>query len=445
MLIYNSLTNKKEEFIPKVEKEVSMYVCGPTVYNYIHIGNARPIIFFDCVSRYLRYRGYNVKYVSNITDVDDKIIDKAISSNKTEQEISSFFTEQFLEHTKKLGSNKPDLMPKATDFIPQMISFISELIDKGYAYSNQGDVYFRVSKLKEYGLLSNQNTIDLEVGARINVNEKKENPLDFTLWKNTNVGIKWESPWGMGRPGWHTECVVMIKDIFKKEIDIHGGGNDLKFPHHENEIAQANACDNHHLASYWMHVGRLGINNDKMSKSLGNTIWVKDLLERIDYRAFRLFMFSSHYRQPINYTEETINQFSKEFEKIERLYLSAMQNLDLNDYFDNNVTDSKLEYSDDLNEFIKYMDDDFNTSNVLMVINNLVKKINQLIRSKADYIKELNSLTDILSVLGISIDYKYLSSDIKQIYKDMINAKSNKDFSKSDELRKTLIDKGLIL
>ena len=241
MKIYNSLTDKKEDFIPLKDKKVNMYVCGPTVYNYIHIGNARPVVFFDIVKRYLEYKGYEVTYASNITDVDDKIINRALEENKTEKEIVDKFAGQYFTDCANLGSKKPDITPYATNYLGQMIDYIKNLEDTGYAYFNNGNVYFRISKIGDYGILSNQRKDDLIAGARIDVESGKESPLDFTLWKNTDVGIKWDSPWGKGRPGWHTECVVMINDIFKGEIDIHGGGTDLKFPHHENEIAQANA------------------------------------------------------------------------------------------------------------------------------------------------------------------------------------------------------------
>ena len=266
--IYNSLTNKIEEFKPIDGKNVNMYVCGPTVYDYIHIGNARPVIFYDMMARYLRFCGYNVTYASNITDVDDKIINKAIASNKTEKEIATIYENAYFEAVKKVGSNKPDLIPHATDYINEMINFIDELIKKGYAYESDGDVFFRVSKLADYGILSNQNRDELDSGARISVNEKKESPLDFALWKKTDVGIKWDSPFGAGRPGWHTECVVMNHNLFNDKLDIHGGGMDLKFPHHENEIAQSKALYNNNLANYWIHVGRLDLAGEKMSKSL---------------------------------------------------------------------------------------------------------------------------------------------------------------------------------
>ncbi|MDE7095666.1 MAG: cysteine--tRNA ligase, partial [Anaeroplasmataceae bacterium] len=270
--IYNSLSNQIEEFVPIHPGKVNMYVCGPTVYNHIHIGNARPVVFYDMMKNYLKYLGYDVQYASNITDVDDKIINQAIAEGKTEKEVAGFYEKCYFEAVEKLGSTKPDFIPHATEYIDEMISFIEELIKEGYAYEVDGDVFFRVKKIENYGCLSNQVSEDLEQGARISINEKKENPLDFSLWKKTEVGIKWKSPFGEGRPGWHTECVVMNHKLFGNQIDIHGGGMDLKFPHHENEIAQNEALYHNSLAKYWMHVGRLEFEGQKMSKSLHNVI-----------------------------------------------------------------------------------------------------------------------------------------------------------------------------
>ena len=437
MKIYNSLTDKKEEFKTLKEGKVNMYVCGPTVYNYIHIGNARPVVFFDIVKRYLVYKGYEVTYASNITDVDDKIINRAIEEKVTEKEIVDKFATQYFVDCANLGSNKPDVIPYATNYINQMVNYIKNLEDTGYAYYNDGNVYFRISKIDDYGILSNQRKEDLIAGARIDVEDKKESPLDFTLWKNTDVGIKWDSPWGKGRPGWHTECCVMIDDIFKGEIDIHGGGTDLKFPHHENEIAQANASGHNHLSKYWMHVGRLQIDNQKMSKSEGRTIWVKDLIQNYPYQAFRLFILSSHYRQPINYTDEIINQYNKEWEKISKAYKQAYVSL---------VMDDKLskEYSEDIKEFETYMDDDFNTPNVLMLINNVIKKINTKVRSKEDFGADFNTLDVILNTLGIIPNKPEIDNEAKEVYKNWNNARINKDFEAADKYRNILIEKGII-
>ena len=437
MKLYNSLTDKKEEFVTINPKKVNMYVCGPTVYNYIHIGNARPVVFFDIVKRYLVYKGYEVNYASNITDVDDKIINRAINEKTTEKEIVEKFATQYFNDCANLGSNKPDIIPYATSYINQMISYIKNLEDTGYAYYNDGNVYFRISKIDDYGILSNQRKEDLIAGARIDVENGKESPLDFTLWKNTDVGIKWDSPWGAGRPGWHTECCVMINDIFKGEIDIHGGGTDLKFPHHENEIAQANASGNNHLSKYWMHVGRLQIDNQKMSKSEGRTIWVKDLLEEYPYQAFRLFILSSHYRQPINYTDEIMDQYAKEWDKISKAYKQAYVSLVLSG-------NENKELSEDIKEFENYMDDDFNTPNVLMLISNILKKINVKLRSKESFSADFNTLDVILNTLGIIPFKPEIGIEEKDIYDKWSKARMEKDFEAADKFRNILVEKGIL-
>lgn len=439
MLIYNSLTNKKEEFTTIKPNEVSMYVCGPTVYNYIHIGNSRPVIFFDVVKRYFEFKGYKVNYVSNITDVDDKIIKKAIENNVSETEITKKYIEAFWRDVNRLGSRKPDVTPHATDFIKPMIDFIATLIEKGHAYEVDGDVYFRVLSIDNYGRLSNQNTENLESGARIMIEDKKESPLDFTLWKKTNEGIKWDSPWGKGRPGWHTECVVMINSVFGHEIDIHGGGTDLKFPHHENEIAQSFACNNHSLARTWMHVGRLDFNSQKMSKSLGNVVWASDLLDKYNANAFRLLILNTNYRQPINYTNELMEQFMQEYEKLNRAYRQAFIALDLADSFTEELNKA------DIDLFISYMDDDFNTANVYTIISDLVKRLNIAIRSKASDLNVIfNTLKTILNVLGIDIKQERFSAPDRELYLAWECARKAKDFAKADELRKALAEKGLV-
>ncbi len=437
MKIYNSLSDKKEEFETIKKNKVNMYVCGPTVYNYIHIGNARPVVFFDIVKRYLEYKGYEVTYASNITDVDDKIINRAIEENKTEKEIVDKFATQYFTDCANLGSKKPDITPYATNYINQMVKYIKNLEDTGYAYYNDGNVYFRISKIDDYGILSNQKKDDLIAGARIDVEDKKESPLDFTLWKNTDVGIKWDSPWGKGRPGWHTECCVMINDIFKGEIDIHGGGTDLKFPHHENEIAQANASGNNHLSKYWMHVGRLQIDNQKMSKSEGRTIWVKDLIKEYPYQAFRLFILSSHYRQPINYTDEIMNQYNKEWDKISKAYKQAYVSLAM-------ANNTNKELSEDIKEFENYMDDDFNTPNVLMLISNILKKINTKIRSKEDFANDFNTLDVILNALGVIPNKPNVDAIAKEVYNKWNEARVNKDFEAADKYRNILVEKGIL-
>ncbi|MCR5786559.1 MAG: cysteine--tRNA ligase [Acholeplasmatales bacterium] len=438
--IYNSLTNKIEEFIPANKNEVNMYVCGPTVYNYIHIGNARPVIFFDMFKNYLTFKGIKVNYASNITDVDDKIINKALERNVTEKEITDEYEKAYFEDCARLGSNRPDFVPHATEYISEMQNFIQELIDKGFAYSNDGDVYFRIDKLNEYGILSNQNKDELEKGVRIDVSDKKENPLDFTLWKKTSKGIQWNSPFGKGRPGWHTECVCMINKIFNhKEIDVHGGGMDLKFPHHENEIAQANALYHNHLARYWMHVGRVNLGKEKMSKSLGNVIWVHDFAES-DFMPYRLLIIASPYRNSIDFTEDLLNQYRKMYDKFNRAYKQACLLADVN-----NVKNDAIN-EDEKAKFIEFMDNDLNTANALTLANDILKVINTSVRSK-DYnlaLVEANTLKMIFDVFGVRLSYNALSDEDKQIYKNWEDAKSVKDFELADKYRNMLSEKGII-
>ncbi len=438
--IYNSLSNKLEDFIPINGNKVNMYVCGPTVYNYIHIGNARPVIFFDMLKRYLVFLGYDVTYASNITDVDDKIIKFAIKNNITEKEVTEKYTEAFIKNVKDLGSQIPDIMPKATEYIPQMIDFIKQLNDKGYAYEVDGDVYFRVKKVADYGILSNQVSEDLNSGVRIDVSSKKEDPQDFNLWKKTEEGIKWESPFGAGRPGWHTECVVMNNDIFKGEIDIHGGGMDLKFPHHENEIAQANALYNHHLSKYWMHVGRLDMNGEKMSKSLGNLILVNDIEDEDKLMAFRLLIISCPYRSNFNFTDELFSQFEKEYLKIKRTYKQAMLLLDING-LKNELADKS-----DIEMFKEYMNQDFNTQNVMSLVNKIIKEMNVAMRNTDLNLVAMknNTLKIIMDVFGIPLKYTSLSIEDKVQYLDWETAKKEKNFEKADSLRNILVEKGIL-
>jgi cysteinyl-tRNA synthetase len=451
MYIFNSLTNKKEEFKTIEKNKVKMYVCGPTVYNFIHIGNARPVIFFDVVKRYLEYKGYEVTYVSNITDVDDKIINEAIKNNVSEQEISTKYTKAFLEDIERLNVQQYDINPKVTNYMSKIIEFIVELEKKGFAYEVNGDVYFAVNKIESYGQLSNQETEYLEIGARITEHSKKENPLDFTLWKKTNIGIQWDSPWGKGRPGWHTECVAMIHDTLGGLIDIHGGGSDLKFPHHENEIAQSCAICNSTLANYWMHNGRLMINDEKMSKSLGNFIMLKDFLNNYDYRILRLLMLSTHYRQPLNYTIENIEFIKGEIEKINSSLKQIQYKLDLNNYLD---VDIKYESNDFcaniIKEFNSYMDDDFNTANVITVITKLMKEVNRVVRianySDHDLLHMLSLYKVykvILDIFGINFIIERLDLETKEMIKKRDTARNAKDYATADKLRRDLQEKGI--
>lgn len=438
--IYNSLTNKIEEFIPKNKNTVNMYVCGPTVYNYIHIGNARPVIFFDTFKKYLEFKGFTVNYASNITDVDDKIINKAIEEGVTEKEITDRYEKAYFEDVNRLGSKKPDFVPHATEYIPEMESFIKGLEDKGYAYSNDGDVYFRINKLPEYGILSNQNKDELENGVRIDVSDKKESPLDFTLWKKTEKGIQWESPFGKGRPGWHTECVCMIDKIFNHtEIDVHGGGMDLKFPHHENEIAQANAMYHNHLAKYWMHVGRVNLGKEKMSKSLGNVIWVKDFKDD-ELMPYRLLVVTTPYRNSIDFTQDLFDQYKKMYEKFLRAYKQALLQADLESLEDMSINEEEKE------SFIQFMDNDLNTANVLTLANDILKKINNSVRAKdtKQALVEANTLKMIFDVLGVKLSYTKLTNENKALYISWNEAKANKNFEEADKIRQELTEKGII-
>lgn len=444
MKIYNTLNNRKEDFVPVTPNHVKMYVCGPTVYNYIHIGNARPVIFFDTVRRYLEHRDYKVNFVSNFTDVDDKIIAKAIELQVTEKEVTDKFITAFLQDVKKVNSSIDYTKPRVTNYMDHIIDYINILVQKDFAYVVDGDVYFRVTNVENYGKLSNRNVEDLISGSRVDINVKKENPLDFTLWKKTEIGIKFESPWGLGRPGWHTECVAMIDDIFKQQIDIHGGGSGLMFPHHENEIAQSMVLNNHSLARYWMHNGLLNIGGNKMSKSEGEVVLVKDLT--VDPNAFRLFTLSTYYRSPITYTDEALDVYVKEWEKVKRIYSSLFLKLDLEDGLYNN---SKID--PDLLKIYKNllasMDNDFNTANAITSLQDLVKISNQMLRNKTENSVLLSSLklfNDFFDILGLKFTKEPLSIEDKETYKLWNKARSEKDFDSADIYRNKLQVKGII-
>ena len=415
-----------------------MYVCGPTVYNYPHIGNMRPIVVFDTLRRFLSYIGYEVTYVSNFTDVDDKIIKQAKLENKTEKELTEFFIEQVKKTSLDIGSKLPDITPKVTEYIPSIISYVDNLVKNDSAYVVDGDVYFRVPKIKDYGSLSGIKSDDLLVGARIEENSKKESPLDFALWKKTSEGINWDSPWGRGRPGWHTECCVMIDTIFPDHIiDIHGGGYDLKFPHHENEIAQSEATHNNKIAKYWMHNGFVNFDNQKMSKSLGNIVLAKDMIEKVGGAATRLIILSTHYRMPVNFTDETVFSAQQEINKISSAYRQIALKLQTStdDYLS-----GKPIY---LEKFLSALANDLNTTNAFTELYSLIKEGNMVLRNKEvdlDKLKDIfKSLTDMLDILGLNIEYKILSEEDKQLYKEYNEAKQQKDFALSDEIRAKLI------
>lgn len=436
MKLYNSLTDKKENFKTVKEKELNMYVCGPTVYNYIHIGNARPVVFFDVVRRYFEYLGYKVNYVVNITDVDDKIILESEKLGLSEKDLATIFTDAFIEDTTNLNALLPTKMPKATDYITEMIFYISDLIEKGYAYHNH-DVYFRVPKIKEYGQLSNQVIEDLMVGARIEENTDKENPVDFTLWKQTNFGVSFDSPWGRGRPGWHTECACMNKVIFEDIIDIHGGGSDLKFPHHENEIAQSKAISNHNLANVWMHVGRLDMDNVKMSKSLGNIILVRDLLKEYEYQAFRLLVLSHPYRQPISYSTDLMNQFNHEWQRIKRALKQAFLEISVKYY-------QMIEYNEEaISRFKQALEDDFNIANGLSVVYEQIKTMNREENIK-DKAQAYYTTLLMLDILGINIEQQKLTDEQIKDYHEWVIARNEKRYQDADKIRIRLSEAGIL-
>lgn len=442
--VYNSLTNKIEDFKTIKENEISMYVCGPTVYNDAHIGNGRPVIFFDVVKRLFKYLGYKVTMVENFTDIDDKIIKKAEEENVNEEVISKRYIEAFLKVCEESGCENDIIRPKVTENITEILDFIKKLVDNGYAYVAGDDVYFRVRSVKEYGMLSNQKLEELDTGARIDINTQKEDPRDFTLWKKTSDnGRKWDSVFGSGRPGWHTECVVMIHKILGEKIDIHGGGIDLKFPHHENEIAQSMALYNNSIANYWIHNARIDLKGEKMSKSLGNVIWLKDVLKKYPYQAYRLFILANHYRQNVSYSDELLVSMTNEWQKLRKCYVSLYRNLELKGKLKLTKANSGME------KFLQEMCYDFNTANALTSIYDLVKTINKDLRnpSVTDEIllEKLNALNDMFEIFGLSVDLKQLSEEEIQLVNKWQNARKNKDFVLADELRNKINDAGIEL
>ena len=444
MKLYNSLHNRLEEFVPIQEGKVSMYVCGPTVYNYPHIGNARPIVVFDTFKKMFEASGYEVFYVSNFTDVDDKIIKKAKEEKVMESEISERYIKAYNEDRKALHAQLPDVTPKVTQAMDSIIAFIKDLEEKGYAYAIDGDVYFRVTKVKDYGQLSKQKIEDLVVGARIDENDKKENPLDFTLWKKTEIGINWNSPWGKGRPGWHTECVVMIENEFKQSvIDIHGGGMDLKFPHHENEIAQSCAIKHTHVANYWLHNGMLNLEGQKMSKSLGNVIWAKDFIKELGANVVRWLMLSTHYRAPLNVNEETIETAKTEILKIQTSLKQAYVKLGLK-----KATIKEALVKDMYTPFIEAMQDDLNTPNAFKALFDANKQLNALLRQREMDMERLGSysytIQKMLQILGIVIEEVKLEENDIDLFDKWNKAKQAKDFRQADRYRDKLQEKGLL-
>ena len=445
MKLFNSMNQTIEEFKPIHEHEVNMYVCGPTVYNYPHIGNARPIVVFDTLKRTFQALGYKVKMVSNYTDVDDKIIKVAKECGVSEKEITEKFIKAYNDDRLALHAMMPDAAPRVTETMDAIIAFIELLVKKGHAYEIDGDVYFRVNSVETYGKLSNQQIDDLMVGARIDENSKKENPLDFTLWKRTDEGIQWNSPWSVGRPGWHTECVVMINKEFHGEhtIDIHGGGMDLKFPHHENEIAQSRAAYETPIANYWIHNGMVIIDGEKMSKSLGNVIWAKDMIEKIGGNVLRWVFLSAHYRSPLNINEEAIETAKKELQKVQTSLKQAYVKLALADV---EITDEAEDTL--LTPFMDAMQDDMNTPNAFAALFETVKVLNQTIRQREVDLTFLQRIVKtvetMLDVLGIENNRLILSDEDKELHHKWKAAVKEKDFATADDYRARLIEKGIL-
>lgn len=420
-------------------------ICGPTVYNYPHIGNARPIVVFDTLKRTFQALGYKVKMVSNYTDVDDKIIKVAKECGVSEKEITEKFIKAYNDDRLALHAMMPDAAPRVTETMDAIIAFIELLVKKGHAYEIDGDVYFRVNSVETYGKLSNQQIDDLMVGARIDENSKKENPLDFTLWKRTDEGIQWNSPWSVGRPGWHTECVVMINKEFHGEhtIDIHGGGMDLKFPHHENEIAQSRAAYETPIANYWIHNGMVNIDGEKMSKSLGNVIWAKDMIEKIGGNVLRWVFLSAHYRSPLNINEEAIETAKKELQKVQTSLKQAYVKLALADV---EITDEAEDTL--LTPFMDAMQDDMNTPNAFAALFETVKVLNQTIRQREVDLTFLQRIVKtvetMLDVLGIENNRLILSDEDKELHHKWKAAVKEKDFATADDYRARLIEKGIL-
>ena len=441
--LYNTKTLKVEEFKPIQEGHVNMYVCGPTVYNYAHIGNARPMIVFDVLKRLFEAEGYTVTYVSNFTDVDDKIIKKAAEENTTEGVIAQRYIDAYQEVRTMLNTELPDITPRVTETMDDIIAFIDQLVKTGHAYEVNGDVYFSVDSVPSYGEISHQKLDQLEAGARIETNDQKKNPYDFALWKKTDMGIKWNSPWGEGRPGWHTECVVMINKNLGSMIDIHGGGMDLKFPHHENEAAQQEAMNGNSLANFWVHNAMVNIDGQKMSKSLGNTLWAKDVVERLGTNLTRWLVSSVHYRKELNFSDETIETARKELEKVlnpirQADIKAAMAEVEMGDSYD----------EQSWREFLDQLDDDMNTPNAYAVIFETVKKLNQSMRQREiDYTnveKYRNSVEKMLKTLGITVEKYVGNSEDRELYRKWNEAKKAKDFATADEYRQKLMERGVL-
>lgn len=449
--VFNTLTRKKEDFVPIEPGKVKMYVCGPTVYNYIHIGNARPAIVFDTVRRYLQYLGFDVLFVSNFTDVDDKLIKASIERNESVLEIAERFIQAYKEDVRALNVKEATIHPRATETMSEIIQFIEKLIDKGFAYESGGDVYFRTKKFDAYGKLSHQSVDELKVGARIDIGENKEDPLDFTLWKAAKPGeITWESPWGLGRPGWHIECSAMVEKYLGDTIDIHAGGQDLTFPHHENEIAQSEALHDQTFANYWIHNGYIKINNEKMSKSIGNVVLVHDLIKAFDPNVIRFFLQTVHYRNPINFSEELLQSAEQSFERLKSTYGNLKHRLNHSADLLEADPSSFEQISHLRHAFTEAMDDDFNTANAITVMFEAAKEANILLQnensSKALLEAYIQLFNDFSQVLGLSLKQEILLDEtIESLIENRQEARKNRDFALADQIRDELKDQGIIL
>ena len=454
--LYNTLTNQKEKFEPLNPGKVTMYVCGPTVYNYIHIGNARSAVAFDTIRRYLEYRGFEVNYVSNFTDVDDKIIKASQEMNLSVKEITEKFINAFYEDTSALNVKKATLNPRVMDNMDDIIKFIEVLVQKGYAYESAGDVYYKTRKFKDYGKLSGQLIDDLEQGASSRVDDidqdKKQDPLDFALWKKVKQGeISWNSPWGQGRPGWHIECSVMSTKYLGDTIDIHAGGQDLEFPHHENEIAQSEAKTGKKFARYWLHNGfvTIGEEDQKMSKSLGNFVTVHDLLKKVNPQVIRFFMSTTQYRRPIRYSSANLDEAKVNLNKLQTAYENLSYRL--KDSVEGNDKEVEANFANLEKDFVKVMDDDFNVQNGISVVYEMAKQLNVYSEKEKVYTDTINNLINtykkVVEIFGISFseEKELLDDTIEQLIQERNEARKNKNFKRSDEIRDLLKEQGIIL
>lgn len=455
MKIYNTMTRKKEEFVPLTKGEVKMYSCGPTVYDYFHIGNARPFIVFDCLRRYFEYRGYKVNFVQNFTDIDDKMINRANKEGITVKELGERFIAEYFKDAEALGIQKATVHPKATENIDSIIEIIKKLEEKGYAYAVNGNVYFSTKKFREYGKLSGQPMDELEAGARIDISDEKNDVMDFALWKAQKPGEPaWESPWGMGRPGWHIECSAMVNKYLGETIDIHSGGQDLVFPHHENEVAQSEAANEKPFANYWMHNGYINIDNKKMSKSLGNFFTVRDISAKYDYEVIRYFMLSAHYRNPINFSDSLMEQAKS---SVARVY-TCIENLEflLSNSENRELNPSEQEYSNKLDElkkkFIDAMDDDLNTADAISVIFDITYLANTSLSNEnknAAFVieKTLGLIRELGGVLGIFTkeSANTVDAEIEELILKREEARKVKDFKTADEIRDKLKAMNIVL